>query len=137
MLSALATIGIGTVLPTSVESQRRSDCQDYTGCEPGDEHSPHHDALLLVWATQRDCIRAIETRFAAFEQKKQKEYVSPQSRWWFATDTRRWDVQRPFGPGSLDSTHSFDVTYYINDKIVGVWYVETKEKIVNRGDIFS
>lgn len=134
ILRNIALLGIGTVFSSSSDAQKRSDCQSYNGCEPGEERLPQNDALLLVWNTQRSQIREIETQFAVAEQKKQKEYVTPESRWWFDTDTRRWDVQRPFGPGTMDSTHSFTVTYFINGKEVGSWYVDTNKKVVTIND---
>jgi hypothetical protein len=98
--------------------------------EMKDESPPHSDALSLVWSSQREQIRMLEIQHAKMEQSKQKEYVSPESRWWFDTDDRCWEVSRPIGLGRIDSTHLFRVKYVINGKVLLTWDIDTREKRV-------
>ena len=91
---------------------------------------PHCEALSLVWNTQRGLIRAAELKHAEAEQSRQKEHVSPKSRWWFDADQRSWEVARPGEPGTFDTTHSFTVRYLIGGKPVAVWGVDTRDKEV-------
>jgi len=91
---------------------------------------PHNVALSLVWRTQQEVICKLELQHATAELRKQKEYVTPDERWWFDTDKRQWTVRRPVSPGTLDSTHWFSVSYLIDGKTVGSWIVDTrKEKV--------
>jgi hypothetical protein len=91
---------------------------------------PHCQALSLVWETQAKLIRKLEIQYAKAEQAKRKEYVSPESRWWFDTEERRWEVARAGAPGILDTTHSFYVHYLINDKAFASWGVNTENRTV-------
>jgi hypothetical protein len=92
---------------------------------------PHCEALSLVWSVQAEFIKAAELRHAKAEQSKRKEYVSPESRWWFDAEGRSWEVARPFEPGGIDSTHMFRVRYLINGQAVAAWNVDTREKEVS------
>jgi hypothetical protein len=94
------------------------------------ELPPHCEALRLVWDTQADILQSLELQHAKAEQSKQKEYVTPESRWWFDTDGRSWEVARPFGPGTIDSTHLFTVHYLVKDKALASWSVDTRKKQV-------
>src|SRR5262245_22197139 len=71
------------------------------------EKSPHAEALELVFSQQAEQIRQLDTRD-----------------WWLDTDERTWRVKRPFGPGHIDSTHSFNVEYLIGGQLVGQWFVD-------------
>ena len=92
---------------------------------------PHCEALTLVWSTQGQLIKAVELQHAKAEQSKQKEYVSPESRWWFDAEGRNWEVTRPFEPGDIDSTHMFIVRYHIDGKAVAAWNVDSSKKEVS------
>ena len=92
---------------------------------------PHSEALSLIWKTQQDQIKSIELKHASAEQKKRKEYVEAEGRWWFDTDERRWTVVRPFGPGGVDSTHWFTVTYLIGTTEKLSWQVDTRKQEVS------
>lgn len=85
----------------------------------------------MVWATQHEMIKDLEIAFATAEQKKVKEYVDAEGRWWFDTARRQWDVQRPFSPGGFDSTHLFLVKYSIEDRDVATWLVDTEKASVS------
>jgi len=39
-------------------------------------------------------------------------------------------VKRPFHPGIIDSTHTFDVHYRIGEKEVAHWFVDTRKSKV-------
>jgi hypothetical protein len=73
------------------------------------ERSPHVEALDLVFQKAADRIRAVD-----------------QEDWWHDVKERAWLVQRPFSPGSIDSTHLFTVTYRIGGKPVVAWNVDTR-----------
>lgn len=92
---------------------------------------PHCEALSLVWKTQKDRINEIELKHAGKEQEKRKEKVSASERWWFDTDERRWTVARPFGPGGIDSTHWFTVTYLVGGTESVSWQVDTRKQEVS------
>jgi hypothetical protein len=77
------------------------------------ERSPHVEALELVFQKAADRIRAVD-----------------QENWWHDVKERAWDVQRPFSPGSIDSTHLFTVTYRIAGKQVAAWHVDTRRGVV-------
>jgi len=91
---------------------------------------PHNLALSLVWRTQQDVICKLELRHATGQQKKEKEHLAPEERWWFDTDNRQWTVRRPIAPGTLDSTHWFSINYLIDGKSVGSWFVDTRKEAV-------
>ena len=78
------------------------------------EISPHAEALMLVFSTQQEIIRKVD-----------------QNHWWFDIEERKWIVKRPFRPGYIDSTHTFFVSYMINEKVVARWSVDTKYKEVS------
>ena len=50
---------------------------------------------------------------------------SPES-WWHDTKRRNWTVRRPVEPGVLDTTHTFVVSYSIDDVVVAEWDVDTR-----------
>ena len=85
----------------------------------------------MVWQTQQDQIIALELKHATVEQKEIREYVSAEERWWFDTDDRRWNVLGPFGPGGVDSTHWFMVTYIVGKDKKLVWQVDTRKREVS------
>jgi hypothetical protein len=119
-------LGLSGILARPVTCERGPDSKDSAeGVLP-----PHCEALALVWNTQSALIKTLEVQHAKAEQRKQKEYVSPESRWWFDTDGRNWEVKRPFGPGTIDSTHMFIVNYLILGKVLGAWDVDTRAKTV-------
>jgi hypothetical protein len=88
---------------------------------------PHCEALSLVWKTQGEVIKNFELKHAIAEQRKHKEYVEADGRWWFDTDERRWSVARPFGPGGIDSTQWFTVTYLVGETESLSWQVNTRK----------
>src|SRR3712207_1371606 len=69
------------------------------------EPSPHTAALELVFRTQQERIRAVD-----------------RENWWHDTKERTWVAQRPFGPGFINSTHLFDVSYRIDGKVAAAWF---------------
>ncbi|KRG63545.1 hypothetical protein ABB26_11525 [Stenotrophomonas humi] len=73
------------------------------------EGFPHADAIRLVMQLRGDEIQRLDR--------------SPD--WWHDTKERTWSVKRPFGPGIVDSTHYFQVSYSIDGKVVGTWSVNT------------
>lgn len=78
-----------------------------------------------MWKTQEEKIKRLELKHAGAEQRKQKEYVEADGRWRFNTDERRWSVTRPFGPGGVDSTQWFTVTYLVGETENLSWQVDT------------
>ena len=76
----------------------------------GAEESPHAEAIRLVMQHRAD------------EVSKTDEA----DQWWHDTEERTWSAKRPFGPGVVDSTHLFIVTYAIDGHIVGTWRVDTR-----------
>jgi hypothetical protein len=79
------------------------------------DRSPHAKALALVMRTQADVIKAVDTE-----------------NWWHDTKTREWTAQRPFAPGTLDSSHMFQVEYKIDGLVVARWLVDTERRSVQR-----
>ncbi len=73
------------------------------------ERSPHAEALELVFHKAADRIRAVDGED-----------------WWHDVKERTWAVQRPFSPGTIDSTHWFTVTYRIGGKQAAAWRVDTR-----------
>ena len=96
-----------------------------------DSLPPHCEALSLIWKHHRDQIKELELTYASAEQKKQKEYVDAAGRGWFDTDERRWTISRPFGPGGVDSTHWFTVTYLVGESQKLSWHVDTRKQEVS------
>jgi hypothetical protein len=78
------------------------------------EKSPHAAALELVFQKAAERIRAVDT-----------------ANWWHDTEERGWIVRRPFAPGTIDSTHLFNVTYQIAGKPVASWLVDTRKGTVD------
>jgi len=77
--------------------------------------SPHAEALTLVFATQQKIIAEVDAE-----------------NWWHDVKERQWVVKRPFYPGTIDSTHLFEVTCRIDGKDVASWLVDTRKKSVQR-----
>jgi len=50
--------------------------------------------------------------------------------WWHDVKPREWKAERPFPPGTIDSTHMFIVTYQIDGQIAQSWFVDTRSKKV-------
>jgi hypothetical protein len=82
------------------------------------EASPHAAALELIFKTQQARIRAVD-----------------QENWWHDVKERSWVVRRPFAPGTIDSTHLFEVSYRIEGKTAASWLVDTRlGKVTERED---
>jgi hypothetical protein len=77
--------------------------------------SPHAEALALVLANQQKVIAKVDAE-----------------NWWHDVKERQWVVKRPFAPGTIDSTHLFEVTYRIDSKDVASWIVNTQKKSVQQ-----
>lgn len=77
------------------------------------ETSPHAQAIQMVMQTQSEAIRKAD-----------------QGNWWHDTKSREWVAQRPFAPGTIDSTHLFNVTYTIDGVAVSSWLVDTRTRSV-------
>ena len=121
LLLGLAFAGLSQACTkTSTSSLSQAPSTDVSGSLP-----PHCEALSLVWKTQEELIKKLELKHATAEQRKQKEYIEADGRWWFDTDERRWTVTRPFGPGGVDSTHWFTVTYLVGATESLSWHVDT------------
>jgi len=67
-------------------------------------------AIQIVLQTQSIKIRAVD---------------NPQS-WSLDTKERSWSVKRPIGPGVLDTTHTFIVSYKIDGATVATWQVDSR-----------
>lgn len=67
-------------------------------------------ALQIVLDTQQDALRELDGG----------------NGWWHDTKERTWSVKRPFEPGTLDTTHTFVVTYQIDGVTVATWQVDTR-----------
>jgi hypothetical protein len=76
--------------------------------------SPHFDAVALVMELRADEVAKLE---------------DPEGKW-HDVDNRTWAVRRPVHPGVFDTTHFFQVSYSINDKVVATWTVNTKLRLV-------
>jgi hypothetical protein len=74
------------------------------------ERSPHVEALDLVFPKAAERIRVVDE----------------EEDWWHDVKERAWVVQRPFSPGTIDSTHLFTVEYRIEGKRVAAWEVDTR-----------
>lgn len=74
------------------------------------DESPHAAAIRLVMTSRSAEVRKLDQ--------------SPD--WWHDTKERVWSVKRPFGPGVVDSTHYFQVSYSIDGQVVGTWSVNTR-----------
>jgi hypothetical protein len=131
MLRRTLLLGLGLVGLSRVCGKPNSSLRSIPPSADGnDSLPPHCEALALVWKKQPDQIKELELRHANAEQKKQKEYVGADSRWWFDTDERRWTVARPFAPGGIDSTHWFTVTYIVGASEKLSWHVDTSKQEV-------
>ena len=100
-LVALVAVSILTGLAIGIAVARPPDKESET--------SPHAAALKLVIDTQADRIRVVD-----------------QGDWWLDVKERSWVVKRPFGPGDIDSTHWFNVSYRVEGKEVASWFVDTR-----------
>lgn len=86
--------------------------------------SPHANALAFLLSKDIATISKIEKDHDA---------------WWFDTKPRQWIVKRPFAPGIIDTTHSFEVVYSIEGNEVANWSVDTDRqeiKVVNGYTIY-
>ncbi len=90
-------------------------------------NSPHADAIALVVRTQADVIRKAEAP-GRIDGKGDEL-------WWHDTLERTWVVKRPFGPGVIDSTHLFDVSYKLDGRTLARWLVDTRKGEVTGGVI--
>ncbi len=91
--------------------------------------SPHGEALSLVLSGQQDIIAKAEADF--FQTRGTDQFRGAKEQyWWFDTLQRTWTVTRPFGPGQMDSTHWFLVSYSIDKKVVCKWSVDTAKRTV-------
>jgi hypothetical protein len=127
VLLGLTFVGLARACTrTSSSSLPQASPTDVSGSLP-----PHCEALSLVWKTQEEEIKKLELKHAIAEQRKQKEYVGADDRWWFDTDERRWSVTRPFGPGGFDSTHWFTVTCLVGETESLSWQVDTRKSEVS------
>lgn len=95
-------------------------CALCTGCRTTDvttthDRSPHAEAIAFVMKTQGDVIKTID-----------------KENWWHDTKARTWTATRTFAPGTLDSTHLFQVEYRVDDKVVAKWLVDTGRKSVQK-----
>ncbi len=79
------------------------------------ERSPQAEAIELVSHTALDDIR-----------------TAYPGNWWIDTDVHTWSVRRIFGPGRVDTTHDFFVSYSVNGKLQASWLVNTTAKTVQR-----
>lgn len=123
LLLGLTFLGLSQAFTrTSSSSLSQASSIDVNGSLP-----PHCGALSLVWKTQEEEIKKLELKHAIAQQRKQKEHVEADDRWWFDTDERRWTVTRPFGPGGVDSTHWFTVTYLVGTTESLSWQVDTRK----------
>ena len=122
ILLLLGYIGLGSIFRINTLSARNA---SNVSSLP-----PHIEALSLVWSTQQAQIKAIESKHAVKDNVMGREAVNTEGRWWFDVDARNWEVARPYPPGTLDSTHLFDVRYLIKGKELGWWRVETRKKEV-------
>ncbi len=77
------------------------------------EMSPHAQAIQLVMTTQQDEIQKVDA-----------------DDWWHDVKTREWKAKRLFHPGTIDSTHMFEVTYMIDGQFAQSWTVDTRNKTV-------
>src|SRR5215204_868470 len=128
ILSGLGYFGLSGLLGRAAVVQ--ADTPQPQPDESAPDLPPHCTALSLVWNTQKKRVRDLEIQHAKTEQSKQKSRVSPEERWWFGAEERRWDVTRHGESGSLDTTHIFNVYYSIKGKYVAYWFVNTSEKSV-------
>ena len=72
--------------------------------------SPHAAAVRLVIENCGDEIKELDQGPA----------------WWHDTKERTWSAKRPFGPGTIDSTHYFQVSYAIDGQVLRTWSVNTR-----------
>lgn len=80
------------------------------------EPVPHAAAVALVAEERRDEIARIDG-----------------GHWWHDIAPRTFTVRRPFYPGTIDSTHTFNVTYSRSGKILGFWSVDTRRGTAQPG----
>jgi hypothetical protein len=81
--------------------------------EPKVQPSPHAEAIQLVIKTQQGRLREVD-----------------QENWDHDVKERTWVVRRPFHPGVIDSTRTFNVSYRIDGKEVAAWLVDTAKGTV-------
>jgi hypothetical protein len=127
LLMSLGIVGLGRACAKTDSSSQPA----AVSVDESDSLPPHYEALSLVFKNEGDQIKTLEHKHASAEQAKQKEYVGSGGRWWFDTDERTWSVTRPFGPGGIDSTHWFVVTYSVGAQKLS-WSVDTRKRKVRR-----
>ena len=108
MMRTIAVLALGFVIGIAVA---QGDAEN--------QAAPHNDAIRLVLDKRAAELLAAETGAADEEGGR-----------WFDTKPRTWTVRRPFGPGFIDSTHYFQVTYSIDGKPAGSWMVNTRTGVV-------
>ena len=97
LLIGLAFVGLSRAFTsTSSSSLSQAVPTDVSGSLP-----PHCQALSLVWKTQEEQIKKLELQHANAQQRRRKEYLEADGRWWFDTDERRWTVTRRLVQESL------------------------------------
>ena len=74
--------------------------------------SPHAIALALILEKESARIAALET--------------DDNGGRWLDTGVREWRVQRPVGPGFMNTTEFFSVTYLVDGEQRAHWNVNTK-----------
>ena len=95
------------------------------------EKSPHEDALELVLKTQGDVVRKAEDAWGPI--RKPDEARS----WWHDIEVRTWRVWRSSPTGFRDTSHSFEVGYFIAGDEVALWGVNTQVRKVASFDPLS
>jgi hypothetical protein len=89
--------------------------------------SPQSDAIALVIKKQQKEIAQAELVY--FKENGVDWWRGEIEQYrWHDTITRSWSATRPVAPGVVDSTHWFQVTYSISDKIVASWSVDIRKK---------
>ena len=85
--------------------------------EPKVQPSPHAEAIQLVIKTQQARLREVDSE-----------------NWDQDVKERTWVVRRPFHPGIIDSTRTFNVIYRIDGKEAAAWLVDTAKGTVQPRD---
>ena len=86
---------------------------------------PHAMAIALVAAQRSDEIAALDRKLGD---------GSP----WMDTHERSWGVRRPVAPGTLNTTHTLEVVYRIDDVVVRRWLVDlAAQRVYGPGEPFT
>jgi hypothetical protein len=92
--------------------------------------SSQSEAIALVIDKQQKEIAQAETNY--FKENGVDWWRGEIEQYhWHDTISRTWTAIRTFAPGIIDSTHSFIVTYAINNKPVCYWTVDTEKNKVS------